>query len=181
LCCPDEIEEPKPNPGLGTPERTPGVVGIIGKFEKQVRRVSVRADMPEARVRNFSRLVVENLARPERRVDTFTLLAGALGARDEAGVPLASSFELENPMQALLVKGLVAPLLQSLIPQGAQEVVQPFAAKVADAATAAEEGTDAVVARVQGEVEALRKTVADQQESIASLLDELKRMREKKG
>jgi hypothetical protein len=181
ICCPDEVEEPQPKPGLGTPERVGEMVGKIAGFERTVRRVTVTADVPEARMRTFSRMVVENLARPERRLDTFTLLAGAIGARDEAGVPLANSFELENPMQALLVKGLVAPILQSLIPQGAHEVVQPFAAKVADAATAAEEGTDAVVARVQTEVEALRKTVADQQDSISSLLDELKRMRDNKG
>ncbi len=165
LCCPPEQARPV-EPG-------------IGGFVTRPRSYTVYASTPEERAANFSRILADAIARPDRTVSTFSILAGAMGAVDEQGRPLATNLELENPLQALLVNGVVAPVLKSLIPPEAEEIVQPFAARVAEATARAEESTSVAVTRMQNELEALRTTVADQQASIASLLEQLKQMQGK--
>ncbi len=167
LCCPPEQARP--------------VEPSIGGFVVRPRSYTVYASTPEARAANFSRILADAIARPERTVSTFSILASAVGAVDEEGRPLATNLELENPLQALLVNGVVAPVLKSLIPPEAEEIVQPFAARVAEATARAEESTNAAVTRMQNELEALRTSVADQQASIVSLLEQLKQVRDKNG
>lgn len=158
------------------PEQAKPIEPSIGGFGVRPRSYTVYASTPEARAANFSRILADAIARPDRIVSTFSILAGAMGAVDEEGRPLSTNLELENPLQALLVNSVVAPVLKNLIPPEAEEIVRPFAARVAEATARAEESTSATVTRMQNELEALRKTVADQQASIASLLEQLKQM-----
>ncbi|HKP51312.1 MAG TPA: hypothetical protein VJ183_01525 [Chloroflexia bacterium] len=181
LCCPREE--------VRTPARTRGLEGLthlvanqerprIANFvSRPVRRVS-RVRTAESGAQDFSKLLLGALAQPNREFDTFSLLAGAMGAVDEAGTPLATNLELENPLQALMVNGLVTPLLKSFMPQRFAEAAQPIAAKAVKSDT--EESKEADIARMQSELDALRKTATEQQASINILLDELRKMQEGK-
>lgn len=190
MCCPpDEIkrvpEQPapvEPTPVEPAPVQ-PAPIDMLGNIEKRViggwvakpvRRVQY-ARTPETRVRNLSRLALSGLARPERSLDTFSLLAGAMGAVDDNGMPLASNLEIDNPLQALLVNALVTPLLKDLIPSEFAGATQTIASTV----DSGREGEDqqAAITRMQSELEVLRKTATDQQASIALLLEQLKGMK----
>lgn len=181
-CCPrQEVSIPSQTPALGPQTHVVASqekLRIANFVARPVRRVP-RARTSASGAQDLSRMLLGKLAQPDRELDTFSLLAGALGAVDEAGTPLATNLELENPLQALLVNSLVAPLLKSFIPQKFENVAQPMAAKAVEA-DREEESKEAAITRIQSNLDSLRETAAEQQASINTLLGELKKMQEGK-
>jgi hypothetical protein len=180
FCCPRDEVDPRPRRQILTADVQPMVADrsempAIGNFVTRSVRRTPRVRTAKSGAQDFSKLLLGAMAEPDRGLDTFKLLAGAMGAVDESGTPLATNLEIENPLQALMINGLVAPLLQNFIPQHLANATQARAARAAGPDTQ-EETKEAAIARMQSELEALRKTSAEQQENINMLLGDLKKL-----
>ena len=64
----------------------------------------------------FSRVLLDAVAKRDRTIDAQTLFFGAMELQDDKQRPLMTDAELRNPLQFLLVNQLAPPLIRNAVP-----------------------------------------------------------------
>jgi hypothetical protein len=128
---------------------------------------------PEERVKTsgFAKLWFGAVSPGAREVDAQTLFLAALGVTGPGNEPLLSDLELEHPLQTLVLHQLVRPLVASMVPPEAGEMLKSFAA----GGTGAETPRAAEIVNLKTQLATLQKLVEKQQDSIDQLTKKKKR------
>lgn len=128
---------------------------------------SANAEQPESAILNgapksaFAQLFAEALANPDRKVSVQNLMLAALGATDANGNSFASTQEMANPAEFLLLNQVVAPMIRQVVPAAGGDA--------AAYATLAGAGDSSRYDDLAREIDTLKKTVAAQQKTISTL------------
>ncbi len=129
----------------------PSFVGAAAPSDT-ARRSTMAGD--ESRV--FSTLLSQSWLNRTRTVDARNVALGALGIADERGVPFATNFEIEHPVEFLLLNQVVRPTLEATLPDEWSNLMETLARGG---------GTPEAVSE---EVATLRSLVAELQATVAA-------------
>lgn len=110
----------------------------------------------------FGQLLADALANPDRKVSVQNLLLAAVGATDANGQPFATAQEMSNPTEFLLLNQLVAPMIRQIVPAGTGDRLEAYAALAGASESSRYDD-------LAGEIDTLKKTVAEQQKTITAL------------
>ncbi len=127
-------------------------------------------DNPDVIITNpCTQLLSQISANRNCRIDTQTLVLGALGLRDAQGQPVMSELERQNPAAFLVLNQLAQPVLNTLL---SEQTLRTFAAASTNATGATTAGSEDI-RNLQSQVAELSNTLKQQQEIIDQLQNRL--------
>ena len=121
----------------------------------------------------FSRVLLDAVAKRDRTIDAQTLFFGAMELQDDKQRPLMTDAELRNPLQFLLVNQLAPPLVRNAVPDEDAEPLQTLLANTGRI-LGSPQAAGADVQTLTTQVEELKRMVQDQQARISELQQRLR-------
>jgi len=120
----------------------------------------------------FSRVLLDAVAKRDRTIDAQTLFLGAMELKDDKNRPLMTDAELRNPLQFLLVNQLAPPLVRNAVPDEDAEPLQTLLATISRVLGSSQAPTGEAQT-LTSQVEELKRMVEDQQARISELQQRL--------
>ena len=121
----------------------------------------------------FSRVLLDAVAKRNRTIDAQTLFLGAMELQDDKQRPLMTDAELRNPLQFLLVNQLAPPLVRNAVPDEDAGPLQTLLANIGRI-VGSPQAAGADVQTLTTQVEELKRMVQDQQARITELQQRLR-------
>lgn len=149
--------------------------GLLSGAAQTVRRfTSFRRSAVETNPeQEFSRVLLNAVAKRDRTIDAQTLFLGAMELQDDKQRPLMTDAELRNPLQFLLVNQLAPPLVRNAVPDEDAGPLQTLLANIGRV-LGSPQAAGADVQTLTTQVEELKRMVQDQQARIIELQQRLR-------
>jgi hypothetical protein len=189
LCCvPIPVPPLRPRPSaVGTVVKVAGEMNYSADFASSqpgnsAEGATMKKNGTKKTAKETAQVFAQAWAGRSAEFDMQNVILDALGMANDKGLPFLSPEERRNPLATLLANRIAVPLADSFTPARPADIsnldrIQKVRAAEADAAPAqppAEEKTasgagSADLADLRAQVEALKKTVAEQQQQIDAL------------